>query len=107
MFWHLLTSGAGGFGAFDFEEFSGAHIVEVAVDWNGLGDERMIADAGDVVEHGLFLVADGEPLDVFTGAGARALRSEEHTSELQSPDHHVCRLLLEKKTMSSWRPQES
>src|SRR5258708_40073042 len=35
--------------------------------------------------------------------GRRALpphrlpRSEEHTSELQSPDHLVCRLLLEKK----------
>src|SRR5438552_1724148 len=26
-----------------------------------------------------------------------AIRSEEHTSELQSPDHLVCRLLLEKK----------
>src|SRR5258708_30614574 len=26
-----------------------------------------------------------------------ASRSEEHTSELQSPDHLVCRLLLEKK----------
>src|SRR5258708_29748134 len=30
---------------------------------------------------------------VFTNEG----RSEEHTSELQSPDHIVCRLLLEKK----------
>src|SRR5258708_27233131 len=30
------------------------------------------------------------------------LRSEEHTSELQSPDHLVCRLLLEKK-----KPHES
>src|SRR5258708_15707067 len=29
-------------------------------------------------------------------AGLRT-RSEEHTSELQSPDHLVCRLLLEKK----------
>src|SRR5258708_10098123 len=29
-----------------------------------------------------------------TGANRR---SEEHTSELQSPDHLVCRLLLEKK----------
>src|SRR5258708_28484599 len=28
------------------------------------------------------------------------LRSEEHTSELQSPDHLVCRLLLEKKNDS-------
>src|SRR5258708_22697627 len=27
-------------------------------------------------------------------------RSEEHTSELQSPDHLVCRLLLEKKVGS-------
>src|SRR5258708_27755168 len=31
------------------------------------------------------------------GPGRRHLRSEEHTSELQSPDHLVCRLLLEKK----------
>src|SRR5258708_9559052 len=30
-------------------------------------------------------------------ARASASRSEEHTSELQSPDHLVCRLLLEKK----------
>src|SRR5258708_17842294 len=29
--------------------------------------------------------------------GAGRERSEEHTSELQSPDHLVCRLLLEKK----------
>src|SRR5258708_30537989 len=28
---------------------------------------------------------------------ALQVRSEEHTSELQSPDHLVCRLLLEKK----------
>src|SRR5207244_10301940 len=30
---------------------------------------------------------------------AEATRSEEHTSELQSPDHLVCRLLLEKKNI--------
>src|SRR5258708_14901379 len=29
-------------------------------------------------------------------------RSEEHTSELQSPDHLVCRLLLEKKKLRSY-----
>src|SRR5438552_9985118 len=34
-------------------------------------------------------------LDV--SGGWRSFRSEEHTSELQSPDHLVCRLLLEKK----------
>src|SRR5258708_28451281 len=31
-------------------------------------------------------------------------RSEEHTSELQSPDHLVCRLLLEKKNKPSATP---
>src|SRR2546426_2333419 len=31
------------------------------------------------------------------GMGAAAIRSEEHTSELQSPCNLVCRLLLEKK----------
>src|SRR5438552_7569919 len=30
-------------------------------------------------------------------SAASHARSEEHTSELQSPDHLVCRLLLEKK----------
>src|SRR5258708_14903566 len=38
---------------------------------------------------------------VVLGGGASGInaarRSEEHTSELQSPDHLVCRLLLEKK----------
>src|SRR5258708_12498156 len=29
-------------------------------------------------------------------------RSEEHTSELQSPDHLVCRLLLEKKKRNTY-----
>src|SRR5258708_20121023 len=32
-----------------------------------------------------------------TTRGRSKRRSEEHTSELQSPDHLVCRLLLEKK----------
>src|SRR5207244_5731403 len=34
----------------------------------------------------------------LAGGGAR---SEEHTSELQSPDHLVCRLLLEKKNRNA------
>src|SRR5947208_7167856 len=36
-------------------------------------------------------------LDVVEDRGLDVVRSEEHTSELQSPDHLVCRLLLEKK----------
>src|SRR5438876_7740030 len=34
-------------------------------------------------------------------------RSEEHTSELQSPVHLVCRLLLEKKKTKTGRPGHS
>src|SRR5258708_12633766 len=34
---------------------------------------------------------------VLRQRATKAPRSEEHTSELQSPDHLVCRLLLEKK----------
>src|SRR5258708_6634360 len=41
------------------------------------------------------------PTRVYAAADLEKLsfRSEEHTSELQSPDHLVCRLLLEKKKM--------
>src|SRR5258708_23969985 len=39
------------------------------------------------------------------GSGSvRPKRSEEHTSELQSPDHLVCRLLLEKKKSPNIEP---
>src|SRR5258708_27140579 len=40
-----------------------------------------------------------EQVTMFTGTDVNFIsaRSEEHTSELQSPDHLVCRLLLEKK----------
>src|SRR5256885_9638619 len=58
--------------------------------------------AGDEVFGELFHVAKVEERDliffeepVVAGMG-RYLRSEEHTSELQSPCNLVCRLLLEK-----------
>src|SRR5258708_17116236 len=38
-----------------------------------------------------------EDADQSAASTLGARRSEEHTSELQSPDHLVCRLLLEKK----------
>src|SRR5258708_39431501 len=52
--------------------------------------------AGDVQ---LAIVAPllGVPHVVGDGFQLDQGRSEEHTSELQSPDHLVCRLLLEKK----------
>src|SRR5258708_19650074 len=39
-----------------------------------------------------------------SGTRANPARSEEHTSELQSPDHLVCRLLLEKKKKNNYEP---
>src|SRR5258708_18704589 len=43
-------------------------------------------------------VLDLSPVTTATPPSAALRnRSEEHTSELQSPDHLVCRLLLEKK----------
>src|SRR5256885_8486368 len=55
---------------------------------------------GDDLAHGL-LHRLAEVVDVVGDAGedlaARLARSEEHTSELQSPCNLVCRLLLEKK----------
>src|SRR5690625_6605963 len=35
---------------------------------------------------------------------AETVRSEEHTSELQSRGHRVCRLLLEKKNQKTYQP---
>src|SRR5256885_9609703 len=48
----------------------------------------------------------GEPCQrLLHPAGSTGPRSEEHTSELQSPCNLVCRLLLEKKkTISSGSP---
>src|SRR3712207_8509605 len=45
----------------------------------------------------LGLAAGDRVLDVGCGWGSLAVRSEEHTSELQSRQYLVCRLLLEKK----------
>src|SRR5207244_5994790 len=47
----------------------------------------------------LRIVAARPEVQVVVAATGRAERSEEHTSELQSPDHLVCRLLLEQKNI--------
>src|SRR5258708_26928221 len=60
------------------------HLLDFLADARGY---RRVADVG-VHLHQEVAADDHRP---------QLPRSEEHTSELQSPDHLVCRLLLEKK----------
>src|SRR2546426_5990804 len=55
----------------------------------------------DASGHG-FGARSGTHVDAERGRGVARERSEEHTSELQSPCNLVCRLLLEKKKCNFW-----
>src|SRR3712207_7392606 len=72
--------------------FFSAMIVPL---WKGVRSAIPWAVAG-VVALAVDSMAPGY-LFIVVGALAGALRSEEHTSELQSRQYLVCRLLLEKK----------
>src|SRR5207244_12744903 len=50
-----------------------------------------------LVSSAVTLLVYRSPAGATSAAAAAWPRSEEHTSELQSPDHLVCRLLLEKQ----------
>src|SRR3989442_8633211 len=56
-----------------------------------------------VGEQRLAAVLRRDGVQAFDLAVGRHHRSEEHTSELQSRPHLVCRLLLEKKKHNLWR----
>src|SRR5688572_32192055 len=60
-----------------------------------LVERRLLRAASDDVLEQDHVVPD--PLSADRRQIVRALRSEEHTSELQSQSNLVCRLLLEKK----------
>src|SRR3712207_8197175 len=68
----------------------------------GLDHLHVVVDDGDVGALGQQQLADNlpEPPEADHEHGA-ACRSEEHTSELQSRQYLVCRLLLEKKKYST------
>src|SRR5687768_18087281 len=87
----LITGGAG---------FIGSHLAEVFF-FQAEDGIRVVAVTG-VQTCALPISPAGESLLSFSRAprpakGATQTRSEEHTSELQSRLHLVCRLLLEKK----------
>src|SRR5689334_24403464 len=64
-------------------------------------------DAGPAVKAMAEALADPDPEVRAAAAWAFSQRSEEHTSELQSQFHLVCRLLLEKKKqLQAWDRSE-
>src|SRR5437879_13172031 len=77
-----------------------------------LVDIEALADAVDRV----IRIEIGQRVDLVDAAavdrrgdelsGAKGVRSEEHTSELQSPMYLVCRLLLEKKKKKNEQPAD-
>src|SRR5207244_5360133 len=69
--------------------FPSINIPVVSVVWQYTG-----LTASDVEQR---MVYTHERALTTTVNNIQHIRSEEHTSELQSPDHLVCRLLLEKK----------
>src|SRR5947208_9479656 len=80
-----------------FRSHSNSHGIEI---WGDGHQTRSFMYIDDCLKGTTAIMESGilEPINL----GSSELvtinqRSEEHTSELQSPDHLVCRLLLEKK----------
>src|SRR5574344_2696402 len=67
-------------------------LTEKTVVRNGGSNRVVIASGADGK-----VAQVGDSLYFYCSGYSFSSRSEEHTSELQSPDHLVCRLLLEKK----------
>src|SRR5258708_11177251 len=68
------------------------NVADVPVDFLSLSAHKLHAPKGI----GCLYVRRRTKFHPYVIGGSQE-RSEEHTSELQSPDHLVCRLLLEKK----------
>src|SRR3712207_8826088 len=85
-----------------FRSLGAGQVGSQAVVDAGAERERLaLALGGDVEALGLAVAVAGERAHQHDGALGR---SEEHTSELQSRQYLVCRLLLEKKKNLELRP---
>src|SRR5258708_6923708 len=95
--YHILLALANG------ERHGYSIMQDIAAQTQGklrIGPTTLYRSIRHMLEDGLITESDERPdpaLDDERRRYYRLARSEEHTSELQSPDHLVCRLLLEKK----------
>src|SRR5258708_22542224 len=80
---------------------SGVGVALARLEHQGAVGAGLLEQHALIVRRGLPIGNGRQILDLDGDGLQRVLadgdRSEEHTSELQSPDHLVCRLLLEKK----------
>src|SRR5688500_19385008 len=76
---------------FNIRQLTGSTLFPYTTLFRSHGPRRLRAPGGPVRAPGGRAAAGARPLS------RAAVRSEEHTSELQSPCNLVCRLLLEKK----------
>src|SRR5690606_39293885 len=101
---------SGGDKAVDEFEFIRPEYSRLTVVTNIPGHARGLHDFGDAIcvvsdenvrieQRYLYLLLAVAPLPHDFLQGKKHLRSEEHTSELQSRENLVCRLLLEKKNI--------
>ena len=57
----------------NLHEFSGFHVVDVAVNRNVIGNQRMISNTRDILDDALRIVRECQPVDVATFCGPRPL----------------------------------
>src|SRR5438309_8668429 len=79
-------------------------IVEPEIILEGVGADDVVLAVGES-EHdpARGVLTSGDGLEFHRHVDVGVGRSEEHTSELQSQFHLVCRLLLEKKKHRHWK----
>src|SRR3712207_3951515 len=99
---HAQESVAGMLDSLDGDERTGARIVHRALE----EPIRQIAENagadGSIVVDKVRSQSDSVGFNALSGEYENLVRSEEHTSELQSRQYLVCRLLLEKKKRERW-----
>src|SRR5437660_3637754 len=76
----------------------GQAVASTAIDeLRALWGSTTLYDGNGVIPPDAYLVLDGQMVELSGMISIDHAVSEEHTSELQSRGHLVCRLLLEKK----------